>query len=61
MLTTQDLSTVYVASKLMRIELSNREWRFLQLFCPPQLVTITVIVPYSIFEMVDVRCIDLDL
>ena len=50
-----------VCCKLMRIELRNHEWPFLRLLCSPRLVTITVIVPYSIFEMVDARCIALDL
>ena len=48
-------------TKLMRIELSNREWSFLRLLSPPRIVTIIVIVPHPIFEIVDARCIDLEL
>ena len=44
----------------MQIELSNCEWPFLRLLCSAQLPTITVIVRYTIFELVDVGCIALD-
>ena len=37
-----------VATKLMRIELSNREWPYLRLSTIVRLPTITVIVRYSI-------------
>ena len=51
-------NTVWCAqSKLMRIELSNREWPFVWLLCRVWLPTFTVIVRYSIFEVDDVWCI----
>ena len=49
-----------VNTKLMRIKLSNREWPFFRLLCSAWLPTITVIVDYTISELVDVRCITLD-
>ena len=50
-----------VESKLLRIELNNRELPFLRLLTPARLVTITVIEHCPIFENYDARCIDLDL
>ena len=49
-----------VLNNLMQIMFRNRECPFLWLFCSIRLPTIIVIVHYSIFEVVDVRCIDLD-
>ena len=43
-----------VYTKLMQIELTNREWPFLRLLCSAQLPMITVIVPNTIFKVDDV-------
>ena len=52
----RDLNT-----KLMRIELSNRECTFLRLLSSFRIPTNTIIVRYMISEIYDARCIAADL